>query len=265
MDILKNKKKFEEMLFKKIKGKRVFDHTHFYVCSPCQNNCRSCQNEELRISYKNYQLSINELNRFIYYTKKSNYYYCKIIIQGVGEPTLWDHFNEGIKLLHDSGITTSIIVYSNGISVDNIEEETWQYLDIVRFSIFPHTKNKDHLDVLRRKYGEHKIIYANYDSFVGSIDKRYVGTTPCRCLCPGPSFIKDKVFFYCAAGPILTAAKIMGVNIFDYENMYSEVKENYLDRSDVDVPGARSFEFCESCVLNSNIFPCRKRHKHEMI
>jgi hypothetical protein len=55
----------------------------------------------------------------------------------------------------------------------------------------------------------------------------------------------------------------MGVNIFDYTDMYSDVKENYLDRSDISIGKfGREFEFCECCGANANLYTHRKLHRH---
>lgn len=266
-DILKKQKKTQKKIINKIlEGKKVIRRIIFQVCSDCQNNCQFCNSKHLIDIYKNYHLTIQELNKFIYYTKKSNYYYNKILLYGPGEPTLWDNLNEGIKILYNSGITDNICMYSNGVSIDNIKEETWSYLNNIRFSIYPSTKNKKYLREIQKKYGKNKISEVHIHSFYSYLTKKQKGNIPCKCLCPGPTFIKDKIFFFCHCPSLFTAAKIMGVNIFDYENIYSKLKENYLVEIEDEIEQTRDFEFCKYCVANSNVVSSlRHKYKHKML
>jgi hypothetical protein len=199
-------------------------------------------------------MSIHELNRFLYYTQKSNYYIKEILIHGPGEPTLWKNLNEGIKILHDSPIIGAISMLSNGASLDRIEEETFKYIDQISISIYPDAKENDLITHLHQKFPE-KIKLEFVKKFWIPPNREYPDSIPCACICPVPGFIDNKIF-YCS-GIIFNAAKLKGVDVFDYHDVYSELKENYLDNS-----STGNFDLCKYCRANSNIALDLKDYDH---
>jgi len=234
---------------------RVIDRIFLEVCSPCQYNCKNCYHSSFRAAYKNYHMTTHELNKFLYYTEKSNYYIREVCLHGPGEPTLWRYLNEGIKILYDSGVIGGIYIISNGVSLDRIEEETFDYIDRIRISMYPDVKNNNYIEYLHKKFPE-KIKFEYIKKFTEFPIKKYSDSIPCRCLCPIPMFVKDKIF-YCNAG-VFGAAALKGVNILDCYEVYSELKENYLHGEN-----NGNYDLCQYCCFNNNIERHLKSYCHQ--
>lgn len=220
----------------------------FEVCGACQNNCVFCAHGGMISEYKGYQLSIGELENFIDCTKKSGYFIEELSIHGIGEPLLWDHFDEGIKLLKSSGVVGRIIVTTNGLLLDKINDETMRSIDTLSVSVYPDYPN--HV-LLKEKKSEYKEkVEINYITKFIAKPIRMYNKIPCHCLTCGPMFIKDKIFFYC--GPtVFDAARLKGVDIFRYKDLYVEIQPNYL--ADFDKKNMGNIEFCKYCWANDNI------------
>jgi len=229
-------------------------HMKFEVCDACQNKCAFCAHGGMILEYKGYQLSIEELKNFIDCTKKSNYFIEELSIHGIGEPLLWNHFEEGIKLLKNSGVIGKISVTTNGLLLDKINDETMGFIDMLSVSVYPDYPN--HV-LLKEKKSEYKEkVEINYITKFIAKPIRMYNKIPCHCLTCGPMFIKDRIFFYC--GPtIFDAARLKGVDIFKYNDLYSQIQPGYLDNSDIKNMG--NIEFCKYCWANDNnkraVFP----------
>jgi len=232
----------------KLSDKKIIKQMMFEVCSPCQNNCKFCTHSGLISNDPDYQLSIEELKKFIYYTHKSGYYIKRLKIHGPGEPTLWKYFNEGIKLLYESNLIKDIIVETNGGFLDRIHNSTWRYISEFFVSIYPESDCR----LLKEKqkiYGD-KIILNYKERFWKQPSRKYENTIPARCICPGPMFIKDKIFLYCGP-PVFNAANLADTNIFENTELYTSIGLNYMDKFDENKMG--NLKFCEYCWANANI------------
>jgi hypothetical protein len=259
-------KKFREMMEKH----NIFKHDtikyHFKdhitdricleVCSDCQYDCLNCGHGSFRSVYKNYHMSIDELNRFLYYTKKSNYHIRDVYLHGPGEPTLWKNLNEGLKILYESPVVGNVYIVTNGVSLNRIKEETFQYIYIVLIAVYPDAKENDLITHLCQEFPE-KIKFHVESQFLSHPTKEYPNSIPCRCICPFPSVIDNKIF-YCSPA-IFDAAKAKGVDIFDCHEVYSELKENYLHNVSVG-----NFDLCKYCLLNSGIHEHLKVYDHKL-
>ncbi len=229
----------------------------FEVCSACQNTCVLCAHDVLIRAFRGYQLSLDELDKFIYYTRKSKYYVSQLWIQGPGEPTLWKYFNEGINRLYRSGVIGSINIETNGLSLDSLTNQTWSYLNKIYVSIYPDFDKKDFLESLKKRY-PHKIIEQEVSQFEEVSPEKQLSNIPASCGCAGPMFVKDKIFYYC--GPTgFSAAKAMGKNIFDFQDLFKEIGLNYLENADFTKLG--NMEICRYCFSNSNAIRTLQPHR----
>ncbi len=213
------------------------------VCSPCQNKCKNCAHQQLITYDPSFQLSIEELEKFIYFTKKSNYYIDRLLIHGPGEPLLWKHFNKGIKILHNSKITDKITIETNGLLLNNIDNENWEYIKVL-VSAYP--GQFQHKEIIEK----HKIILKDKSKFKSmplSISNKSV--IPSDCCCSGPMFYKDKII-YCGP-PVFGALELYNKKLIDYPELYSELKVNYMDGYNKDK--VRNCELCKGCWANRNI------------
>jgi hypothetical protein len=235
---------------------KIIDRMLLEVCSDCQYNCVNCGHGSFKSVYKNYQMSIYELNRFLYYTKKSNYYMREVCLHGPGEPTLWKNLNEGIEILYKSNVVGGVVLLTNGVSLNKVKEETFQYLDRINISIYPDAKENDLITHLYQKFPE-KIHLEMMNQFWGPPCREYPDSIPCSCACPVSLLIDNKIF-YCS-GTIFDAAKLKGVDVFDCHEVYTELKENYLDNF-----SRGNFDLCKYCTSNRNIRKQLKSYDHKL-
>lgn len=219
------------------------------VCGLCQNQCKFCAHSGMLSAYRGYQLTIDELKKFIDCTKMSGYSFERIDMHGIGEPLLWDHFDEGIDLLKKSGIGEKIVVTTNGLLLNKIKDRTWENIDLLEVSIYPKYPEHNLLKEKKEKYKD-KIKVSSYAVFRAMPIRGYHDKIPCHCTCYGPMFVKDKIFLYCGP-PVFDAAKLNNADIFKYRDLYVEVKPGYLESFDETKTG--NIELCNYCGANDNI------------
>jgi hypothetical protein len=165
--------------------------------------------------------------------------------------------NEGIKILYDSKVIGGVYIISNGASIDRIKEETFDYVDRIRISVYPDAKNNNSIEYLHKKFPE-KIKLEYIKKFTELPIKKRPDSIPCQCSCSIPMFVKDKIF-YCNGGAF-EAADLKGVDIFDCKEMYRELKENYLDGEN-----NGNYDLCQYCCFNKNIAQHLSTHEHRTI
>jgi hypothetical protein len=227
------------------------------VCSACQNDCRLCLHGDLRKKLKDYQLSLEQVEKFTYYTEKSGYYIDQVRIHGPGEPLLWKYLNEGLALLSKSDVIGSIFISTNGLAIDRIKEDSWNYINKMRINAYGNLKQTDTLKYLIKKYS-HIITYKEYKCFheiAASLHQS--ASIPCECSCKGPMLLGNDVFLFCGP-PVFGSAAIQGIDIYDYPEIYNRVCLNYLDRYNESLIG--NIEFCRHCQANKNIKREKKKH-----
>lgn len=231
----------------------------FEVSSACQNDCELCAHGDLRREFKGYQLSMEQLQRFVTYTKESGYYIGSVLIHGPGEPLLWRHLNEGLALLNNSGIIGAIQIQTNGLGLERITEKAWKYIDKMQITLYSNFNQQKILTDVLTKHG-HKISLHKAEVFMDTLEPLRDGAPiPCRCACKGPMLIGDWLFLFCGP-PVFGAASSMGKNIFDYPELYSNVDMNYLEQYDKSRIGNHGL--CQHCWANLNFTRERKVHRH---
>lgn len=92
---------------------RTDSHITFWVTSRCNLNCPKCNQRPAIEEHPNYEMPLEELKAFIASSQQRGIHYAAVELTG-GEPTLWPHFAEGLRLLRDSGITDWPTFVTNG-------------------------------------------------------------------------------------------------------------------------------------------------------
>jgi len=261
-------------LFKKIRQRlryrRIIERMHLAVCNPCHYDCLSCSHEALRYRYPKYQLSIDRVREFVHFTESSKYLIRKLHITGPGEPLLWRYLNEGIKILSHSPAIEKIHIITNGLSLDRIDEETWNNIDKVSISIYPSFDKWDQLHAAQTMHKE-RVRVRKTNVFRTAPPKGKSAPIPCDCDCTGPMYFDGKVFFYCGP-PVFGAAESKGVDLYDHTEMYTEIGLDYLARSKAPRRGIErlpllgcrvatldtekkqgNYELCKYCFANLNL------------
>jgi hypothetical protein len=267
---------FLTSLLKKLSSKRRIERMHLAVCTPCQYDCVSCSHETMRYRFRRYHLPLADLREFIRLTEASRYIIQKIHLTGPGEPLLWKHLKTGLEFLHRSFAFQKVHITSNGLHLDKIDDETWQYIDRMHLSLYPAFKKEAQLEAVCERYGD-KIKVNRVNRFFAYPEKGRTAPIPCTCDCTGPMYFDRKIFFYC--GPTaFGAAESKGVDVYDYPEMYAEIGLNYLERSDAPLVHRLSrfsitglldreaksadHELCRYCFANKNFALKSKSHDH---
>lgn len=249
----------------------IIERMHLAVSVPCQYDCLSCSHGAMRYKFVGYQLGLEQLREFIYFTEQSSYRIKKLHITGPGEPLLWKHLREGLKLLAASHAIESIHLISNGLNLGRIDQETWDHLDCIQLSIYPAFNKWDELNAALRGHRK-KIKLIHIDHFRSNPAKGEVAPVPCACACTGPMFFDRKIFFYC--GPtVFGAAESKGVDVYNYPEMYGEIGVNYMERSkslreispfgNIEVDTEKKVgchELCRYCFANLNFRLAHHQH-----
>jgi hypothetical protein len=242
--------------FKELRYRRVIDYMLLEVCSACQNKCEHCAHAGLIAHNQNYNLPIQKLRTFLSYTLRSHYYIETLNLHGPGEPTLWRHLNEGIKMIHDSKVVGRIIIETNGLSLERINRNTWRYINQVVISDYPSLSSLISRDVIREHWS--KVRYTDKSFFRPAPYQKYENTIPCFCMCPGPMFYDENIFFHCGP-PAFHAANVANLNLFDFPEFLAPLKLDFFEPVNKIRTGRLSL--CEYCWANSNIEMPIEPHK----
>jgi hypothetical protein len=245
----------------------IVERMHLAVSIPCQYDCLSCSHGAMRYKFSGYQLPLAHLEEFIYYTEVSRYKIRKLHLTGPGEPLLWVHLKQGLRLLKGCAWIEEIHLISNGLNLNKIDSEMWTNIDRISISLYPSFNKWDRLNLALRSYTA-KIKLSRIESFRALPSKGQTAPIPCRCDCTGPMVFDQKVFFYC--GPtIFGAAESKGADVYDFPSMYTNIGPDYLERSlsprelvldsssnymiEVDrEKKTGSYELCKYCFANLN-------------
>lgn len=228
----------------------IISRMFFEVCGACQNNCAECQHKEMRRRYPDYQLDIPSLMRFIDVTRESNYEIRNLLINGIGEPLMWQHFNEGVRLLHASGVVLKIHLYTNGQAIETIEPETWKCIESVHVNAYTsiHKDRNTPESLLKAGYQWGDKIKAYWvGGFRKSVIDRHPETLPCLCESPGPMYCDGRIWPWC--GPVLFDACAIAGTVPMAHSVPCEV--GYVDMYSERMQG--TFGECDCCNANSTL------------
>ncbi|MBI3556006.1 MAG: radical SAM protein [Deltaproteobacteria bacterium] len=231
--------------------KRRIKDMQFEVCSPCQLDCKFCATGEMRVHDSHYQLSLEQLDRFLYHTEQSGYFIEKIWMHGPGEPLLWRHLNEGLRRLRASAAIGKIEIITNGTYLKRIEETAWDCIDIIDVNIYEDRTKIPLLERLQAFFGAEKIRPRAAETFKRVRDENFQpATIPGKCRCSGPMLYGDKVFLFCGP-PVFGAALRATKDLLADRSLWVEVGPNYLEGYDEKIAG--TLDLCRFCWANENM------------
>lgn len=221
------------------------------VRSACQYDCEMCAHGAQRKLLKDYELSLEQLERFLTATRESGYIIDNMRIHGPGEPLLWHSFNEGVRMLKASGVVSTVFVASNALLMRKIEEKTWDCIDELRVSLYADFNRQTDLEEAQKKYGG-KIAISPMDNFVilpKSVEE--AKPIPCRCMCDGPMLLGDRIYLYCGP-PVFGAGELLSRDVQADPDLSVPVGLNYMERYDQAKLG--NMDYCTVCWANEYFF-----------
>lgn len=121
-------------LDKMVKGEIVAPiHVSIWPTVVCQRSCDYCcctkhvNKTAPEYNHLNWDDFKNAIDVLLKYGTKA------IEFSGGGEPTLWKHFEEGVRYVHSKGIKLSLI--TNGLRFDKVSADVWGMFEWIRVSL----------------------------------------------------------------------------------------------------------------------------------
>ncbi len=219
------------------------------VSSPCQNDCELCAHADLMRHIRGYQLSLEQLERFLFYTERSNYFIRSLSIHGPGEPFLWRHLNEGLLMLKRSTAIGWISMVTNGLQLNRISDESLGCLDRLFVSVYSNFNGHDALSALKERFPDKVRLWDGTFFWEHASGNHVAAQTTGSCSCPGPMLYDDKIFRYCGP-PLFGAAKARNVDVLSLPNIWVPVGPNYMAGYNARLVGR--MDVCRSCWANPN-------------
>lgn len=267
-------RQFAHPLTTRLTHRRVIERLTLGVCTACEYDCVSCSHQAIRYRFRRYQMSLDEVRTFLRLTEASGYRIEQLQITGPGEPLLWAHFTEGLRLLRASKAIGFIEIISDGLAVEQIKPDAWTSFDRLWISLYPETAHlRPTLETLRMRHPE-QLRIRSAETFRSPVPAGTVLPIPCACDCPGPMVFNGRVFYYC--GPtVFDAAAAAGVDLLADTSMSGPLRERYLERPDASDARDRwtllapvdrwqktgTHALCRHCFANRNSEPATHAHR----
>jgi organic radical activating enzyme len=160
-----------------------------FVISACNLQCRECIMMSQMHQHPSYQMSLEELEKFIYYTEKSNYKFHYRYTGG--EPLYWRHLEEGTSLIRKSKSCKSILLMTNGMAYNKLTPKILSMIDYVRISQYGY--NKEAIKYLKTKH-PYKVRIVDREEFYPMPESPIHDATPVECGNPEHIFFHGKVY-----------------------------------------------------------------------
>ena len=119
-----------------------------YVTSVCNLECKECIMMNMMKAAPKYQMPIDEVKQLIKVSEASNYTF-DFVLTG-GEPFLYKHILDALRLLRASRITKSIVIFSNAMFYERLNQEVIDLVDSIRVSHYLY--NDQHVEKFKSKY-----------------------------------------------------------------------------------------------------------------
>lgn len=168
-----------EFLFALLRNHRFFIGSlwmSLFVTSKCAVNCKECIMGNLRRACPNYQMSLDEIGKFIEISERSHYYF-DLILTG-GEPLSWDYLKDGIKLLRSSKVCSSLHLFTNAMDISKLNAEIASHVDRIRISRYE--GNYENAIKLSKLFGK-KVEIVDRRKFWENPTHKVPDALPARC------------------------------------------------------------------------------------
>lgn len=230
--------------------------------SLCQRQCKNCTVRPWMKANPEFHTSIEQLEAFVKYSKLSGYHWEYILLSG-GEPLLWNNILEGTKLLYESGITSRLILLTNGLEImpATLTRITKIINNVHEFRVSEYGDNKINIALAKEYFGKIKNSYGN--SVLNIVDRQehlvppenlVKDSLPVECTCQAYAMDGDFIRW---CGPALTLdcafPQFLGAWPVVKRKLISQ--KNFLDGLEL-----QSF-FCQYCIANSNVTKTLKKEK----
>lgn len=160
-----------------------------FVISACNLQCTECIMMSQMQKNSSYQMSLEEIEKFLFYTELSGYSFHYRYTGG--EPLYWKNLEEGTKLIRKSKSCKSILLMTNGMAYDKMSSKTLSMIDYLRISQYDY--NKEAIKYLKNKY-PFKTKIVNREEFFPMPSKPVEEAVPVQCGNQEHLYFKEKVY-----------------------------------------------------------------------
>lgn len=228
--------------------------------SECQRRCKNCSVIPWMDANKGFHTSIKQIENLIKYSKESEYHWEYILLSG-GEPLLWKNIVEGTKLLYESGITSRLILLTNGlyITTKTLDKVKKIIANVHEFRISRYSDNHRNIELAEEYFGN---LRNGYDyNVLNIVDRQHhliapakpiKDSLPATCSCKALSMVGGEIHL---CGPAHTIA--------------CRFPERFKDLSDIlwfrqptkNLELKYNREYCQYCISNAKVAKTLKKEK----
>jgi hypothetical protein len=212
-----------------------------YVMSACQLSCQQCIMAPLMEKDARYEMSIQEVKDFLDSAERSNYQFHYRLTGG--EPLLWPHLLEALRLLRQSKSCLSLSIISNGIHAERVSDELIDLIDCLRLSRYLYNAQK--VDYLLSKYPD-TVALAEKETFYQNPEAPVPGYSPVDCANPELMFYNNRVYACPHAEPIAIGAGVSHIRL------YNELAPNFKDGL-AEIRHNQEEDLCSRCIGNRRV------------
>lgn len=167
------------------------------ACTECNRKCERCCIDPWMRRFPGYQMSIQEAEEIVLRHAAHDYAPFEYLVLTGGEPLLWEHFSEGIRILSNPVLCRNLVLYTNADLHSAISDQDAEHLSVIRVSLYD--DNDKSLESLKLRFGD-KIQVADKRDHRPLPDRmRGNRFLPANCVCPEITFFAGKVYA-CPAG-----------------------------------------------------------------
>lgn len=219
------------------------NHFNFFVTSRCTRDCPQCSQRGFRRQDRPYTLFPSEIAQWIECTKASGYLPYRSLILTGGEPLLWEHLEEGARLLQESGLSNEVNLFTNGDLSRRVTDKLMESLSQLRISHYG--DNTRAIERLQQRYGD-KVQVAQRQWHY-PIPRRLAGkeVLPAKCACEGPALVGDRVY---GCSMLVTVANEFDMGLAEYPESHCRLQVGYLELL-AGFPRTRH-DCCRGCIGN---------------
>lgn len=131
--------------------RKNWKHLYFGPTSACGRSCQNCSNKLSNVFLKNHACSLEGLKDILTLYKQASGPIC-VVISGGGEPALWPHLEDGIRMIKEAGHSVKVMTGDP----DRISDRAIEMIDSMRVSRYHKQKiRRDYQKLMGRRYQLH--------------------------------------------------------------------------------------------------------------
>ena len=222
-----------------------------YVTSRCNLSCDGCIMGNFMRENRHYEMSLLEVAEFLRVTRESGYV-VDIILSG-GEPLLWRHLKQGLKMIRKSGIVKRILLFTNAMDISQVDDGVMSCLSQLRISRY--CSNADNTRILCQRYPKNAKI-ADRREFYRQPAEPIDDVLPCQCVNTEYLYMNGKVYA-CAHG---ASANNGRDELPDGTKLYVPLRVGYMDAMAA-IRAAQERSLCAKCSSNVKVQAFAERFK----